>query len=182
MPDIDFNENYPLPKLDGATAMYPYYAAVYQDLYDSSLEQDIYLNCSSSQYAFDKLNEGKADILFLAGISDDQRKDYDFDFTVTPLCKDAFVFIVPFGNPVSSLSYNDLQKIYGSENSENWETYGGKDMEIELYKLVGENMGSNIALNEFLAVNENYDLYINTNGMVPMLFDVYRNGRGSMGL
>jgi phosphate transport system substrate-binding protein len=65
--DIDFDENYPLPKLDGATAMYPFYAAVYQELYDRNLDMSTYINCNSSEYAFDKLSEGEADIFIFGG-------------------------------------------------------------------------------------------------------------------
>jgi phosphate transport system substrate-binding protein len=180
-PDIDFDENYPLPKLDGATAMYPYYAAVYQELYGTDLNMDVYLKCNSSQYAFDKLNERKTDIVFLAGISDDQRENYDFDFTVTPLCKDAFVFIVPVDNPVFSLTTDDLNQIYSGERKY-WYTFGGRNTEILLYRLTGQNMGSNIALNEFLSFDVDENLYVSSpQGMGGMVYDVYMNGGGSLG-
>jgi phosphate transport system substrate-binding protein len=180
-PDIDFDEKYPLPKLDGATAMYPYYAAVYQELYDSSLDKDTYLNCSSSQNAFEKMNEGDADILFLAGISQFQIQNYSFPYTETPLCKDAFVFIVPFDNPVRSVTIKDLKEIYNG-SIENWNVFAKYDYTIELYKLMGRNMGSNIALTEFLGINENIINYrYEVSGMGPMIIDVYHNGGGALG-
>jgi phosphate transport system substrate-binding protein len=180
LPDIEFNRNYPLPKLDGATAMYPYYAAVYQALYDENTDKEKYLNCYSSEYAFNRLEKGDADILFLAGVSDYQRKTYEFSFTETPLCKDAFVFVTSYQNPVDDLSVSELKKIYTGE-AENWEEFGGTDLPIILYQLMGENMGSNIALSEYIGEANDMTIYEYTPSMSGMVFNVYRNGKGSLG-
>jgi phosphate transport system substrate-binding protein len=179
-PDIDFDENYPLPKLDGATAMYPYYAAVYQALYDENTDKSTYLNCHSSEYAFDRLEREDAEIVFLAGVSDYQRNSYDFSFTETALCKDAFVFVTSYQNTIKNLSIDDLKKIYTGE-AENWEEFGGSDLPIILYQLMGENMGSNIALTEYIGGANDMTIYEYTPSMVGMVFNVYRNGKGSLG-
>jgi phosphate transport system substrate-binding protein len=179
-PDIDFDKNYPIPKLDGATAMYPYYAAVYQTLYDENLDRNKYLKCSSSEYAFERLENYEADILFLAGVSDYQRENSDFAFTEIPLCRDAFVFVTSYQNSVRSLTIDEFETIY-TGNADNWKQFGGEDTPITLYKLMGKNMGSNIALSKFIGEAKDSGIYEQTYSMAGVVYNVYRNGKGALG-
>jgi ABC-type phosphate transport system substrate-binding protein len=112
----------------------------------------------------------------LAGISEDQSENYDFDFTVTPLCKDAFVFIVPVDNRVDSLSIDDLNEIYSGKSQNNWQVYGGDDMGINNTAPTTINIvnGSYPFIKEFVAVSRDDS----DNPNVQILIDWLRGPQG----
>jgi ABC-type phosphate transport system substrate-binding protein len=77
-----------LPRLDGATALYPLYSAFiraaypddpkieyfpYYDLRGDGPEFEAIAVCSTTSYAFENLVDGYADIVFLMGVSEEQR-------------------------------------------------------------------------------------------------------------
>jgi phosphate transport system substrate-binding protein len=63
---ISFTDNY--PKLDGATAAYPVYAAMAQELYKGLDEKTVgqYVTCSKTDEAYERLTNSDIDIFFCA--------------------------------------------------------------------------------------------------------------------
>ncbi|MDR0290252.1 MAG: substrate-binding domain-containing protein [Treponema sp.] len=151
---ISFTENYPI--LDGATALYPVYAAIVQELYkglgkkvqelfggleNKTFEQ--YLACSTTRVAYQRLIDGEIDIFFGAQPSQQQMeaaKEKGVELLLTPIAKEAFVFFVNKDNPVNSLTIEQIQDIYQKKVT-NWKTVGGRDEKIMPFQRP-ENSGS----------------------------------------
>jgi phosphate transport system substrate-binding protein len=167
--DLRLDSN--LPILNGATAMYPVYAAFVQAVYPrgdyssyragmnssasgNELRKLLKTNpvlCYTTEYAFDQLLAGDADIIFCYEPSAEQLQkaaDLGLSFSMTPIGKDAFVFCVNADNPVSNLTIADVKDIY-SGRVKNWKDYGGPDMEILAYQR-NENSGSQTALRSLM--------------------------------
>ncbi|RKQ34726.1 PstS family phosphate ABC transporter substrate-binding protein [Oceanobacillus halophilus] len=138
-----------LPKLDGATALYPVYAAFAQAVYPEEnypLEESEVVS-SQTSYAFDRLLRGEADIIFIAHPSEiqmNQAKQRGLDLTLTPIGQEAFVFFVNSKNPVNELTIKQIQDIYSGKIT-NWKELGGNDEEILAFQRP-EGSGSQTAL------------------------------------
>lgn len=140
---ISFTENY--PRLDGATAAYPVYAAIVQELYKGLDENTVkqYVTCSKTDVAYERLINGEVDIFFGAQPSKQQiedAKERGVEFSLTPVGKEAFVFFVNKDNPVDSLTLEQIQDIYQKKIT-NWESVGGKTERILPFQRP-ENSGS----------------------------------------
>ncbi|MCL1858073.1 MAG: substrate-binding domain-containing protein [Oscillospiraceae bacterium] len=142
-PDITFTEDY--PKLDGATAAYPVYGAIAQELYKGldEITAENYVKCTTTANAYERLIRGEIDILFGAQPSQQQiqsAREKGVEFTLTPIAKEAFVFFVHKDNPVSSLTLEQIQDIYQKKIT-NWKKVGGKSEKIMPFQRP-ENSGS----------------------------------------
>ena len=131
-PDITFTEDY--PRLDGATAAYPVYAAMVQELYQGLDEKTVrdYIACSKTDEAYQRLIDGEIDIFFGAQPSREQMeaaKANGVELVLTPIAREAFVFFVNKENPVAGLSVGQIQDIY-QKKIVNWSEVGGKDEAI----------------------------------------------------
>ena len=147
---ISFYDNYPI--LDGATAAYPVYAAMAQEIYKGLSELDWakdrktieqYIDCSKTDGAYERLIRGEIDIFFGAQPSKQQiesAKNAGLEFVLTPIAKEAFVFFVNKENPVSTLSFEQIQDIY-QKKIINWSIVGGNDEKIMPFQRP-ENSGS----------------------------------------
>ena len=129
---ISFAENH--PKLDGATAAYPVYAAMVQEIYKGLDERTVgqYVACSKTNEAYERLINGDIDIFFGAQPSKQQiesAKKKGIEFTLTPIAKEAFVFFVNKENPVSGLAHHQIQDIYQKKIT-NWSEVGGNTERI----------------------------------------------------
>jgi phosphate transport system substrate-binding protein len=133
-----------LPHLDGATALYPVYAAFTQATYrnnevdysaDQSYSPGSYATprdeqpvvCSTTSGAFANLFSGLTDVIFVMGVSEDDLKyaeSYGMELELTPIGREAFVFLVNERNPVDNLSVEQVKAIYSGEIS-NWHSVGG---------------------------------------------------------
>ncbi|WP_243297548.1 PstS family phosphate ABC transporter substrate-binding protein [Bacillus litorisediminis] len=138
-----------LPKLDGATALYPVYSAFAQAVYpekEYSLENSEVVSNQTSG-AFDRLLNGEADIIFIAQPSQgqmDMAKRMGIELHMTPIGREAFVFFVHSDNPVDELTIEQIQGIYSGKIT-NWNQVGGKDEEIRAFQRP-EGSGSQSAL------------------------------------
>ena len=133
-----------LPHLDGATALYPLYSAFVRatypeggyDPYDKEMSEESIVLCSRTSAAFESLIDGHADMVFLAGVSDEQRalaESRGLTLELTPVGREAFVFFVNRRNAMEGLSVEDIHRIYsGAVN--NWSEVGGKNAEIRAYQ------------------------------------------------
>lgn len=138
-----------LPRLDGATALYPVYAAFAQAVYpkkDYPLEESEVVS-SQTSYAFEKLLFDDADIVFIAPPSDEQlelAEEEGVKLKMTPIGREAFVFFVHANNPVDELTVEQVQEIYAGKVT-NWRDVGGENEEIRAFQRP-EGSGSQSAL------------------------------------
>ena len=153
----------PTIDMDGATALYPVYSAFVQvvypegkyDIYDFKYnEEDGYgqVTCTGTIEAYQRLIEGKTDIIFCAAPSQaqlDAAAAAGVELHLTPIGREAFVFFVHRDNPVDGLTVEQIQGIYTGE-IKNWKELGGKWQRIRPYQRA-ENSGSQSALLRLMA-------------------------------
>jgi phosphate transport system substrate-binding protein len=158
--DSKLKFDYNLPIIDGATALYPLYAAFVQAVYPkgeyyphSTWDSVNYVyippivGCSRTSEAYDKLINGEVDIIFCAAPSEDQinkARENGFTFNLIPIGKEAFVFFVNKRNPVSNLTTQQIRDIYSGRTT-NWNELGGKNKNIRVYQRE-KNSGSQTML------------------------------------
>jgi phosphate transport system substrate-binding protein len=142
-----------LPALDGATALYPVYAAFAQAVYP----EDEYANSknlvvwNTTPKAYDNLLQGKADIIFCAAPSASQRKqfyDNGINLMLVPIGREAFVFFVNKKNIVDNVTIENIQGIY-SGRIINWKELKGSNQKIRAFQRP-ENSGSQTALEKIM--------------------------------
>ena len=148
------------PRLDGATALYPVYAAFVQATYHEGYDERDYwpyksdsrVQCSGTIGAYNRLITGATDMIFAAGPSQAQleaAKKANVQLHLTPIGREAFVFFVNSKNPVTSLTVEQIQGIYTGEIT-NWSEVGGKNQAIRPFQRA-ENSGSQTALQQLMA-------------------------------
>ena len=151
---LRFSEN--LPRIDGATALFPVYAAFvqatyppqahYNDLWDTGI-----LKATTTRNAFTNLVNGEVDVVFAAAPSPAQiaaAAGQGKTFDLTPIGKDAFVFFVHRDNPVNNLTIEQIQGIYSGRIT-NWREVGGRNERILAYQRPADS-GSQTALEFFM--------------------------------
>jgi len=152
---IQISEN--LPRLDGATALYPVYASFVQAVYPSTESYHQYnqpagiVKCSTTPQAFTNLINDDVDIIFTAPPSQAQvatATEKGKTFHSTPIGRDAFVFFVNKNNPVSNLTIEQIQGIYSGAIT-NWSEVGGNNIAIIAYQRPPDS-GSQTALEFFM--------------------------------
>jgi len=196
---LKFKQDDKLPTLDGATALYPLYAAFAQAVYpenDYALETDEYrkrygnitspVSCTATIHAYQNLIYGNADIIFVAGPSKEQLKDVknkEFELVFTPIGKEAFVFFVHSENKVDSLTTEQIQKIY-TKDILNWKQVGGNFHFIRAYQRIKDS-GSQTAMINFmdgkaLAIPPRKDKFNDMGGIIKEAAS-YRNHGNAIG-
>ena len=142
-----------LPLLDGATALYPLYAAFAQAVYPEK-EYRLYdseVACRNTISAYKRLINREVDVVFVAPPSKEQAELAEREgvtFRYTPVGKEAFVFFVNAHNPVESLNIEQIQAIYSGE-IKNWKEVGGNDEFIRSFQR-NEGSGSQTAFLNFM--------------------------------
>lgn len=139
----------PLPILDGATAMYPLYAAFVQATYphNPNYLQDEIVMVSKTPEAYERVINGKADMIFVAAPSQrqmDLAKSKKVELEMTAVGKEAFVFFVHKNNPINSLTLEQIRDIYSGEIT-NWSQVGGANETIRAFQRP-QDSGSQTAL------------------------------------
>jgi phosphate transport system substrate-binding protein len=140
---ISISDNY--PRLDGATAAIPFYGAMAQELYKGLDRETVeqYVSCTRTNEAYERLINGEIDIFFGAEPSEQQQqaaKEKGLEFVLTPIAKEAFVFLVNKSNPIDGLSVEQIQDIY-QKKIDNWSAVGGNNEAIAAFQRP-ENSGS----------------------------------------
>lgn len=112
-----------LPRIDGATALYPLYAAFVQAVYPKgdyppySRTEPIVVSSKTGK-AYDRLFDNQTNIIFVAGPSDEQvarAESLGLTMQLTPIGYEAFVFFVNKSNPIDNLSIAQIQGIYSGQ-------------------------------------------------------------------
>ena len=123
---LKINEN--IPKMDGATALYPMYSAFAKAVYPKEMLEDVskgneILKCSTTTNAYYNIVTGDADIIFVGGPSKEQEefaKENGVELVYTPIGREAFVFFVNSKNPLENITIKQIQDIY-SGNITKWD-------------------------------------------------------------
>ena len=142
-----------IPVVDGATALYPVYAAFAQAVYPEKeyfpYEGEVMSNRTGQ--AYESLINGDVDLIFALAPSEAQKQRAETagkELSLTPIGKEAFVFFVNRGNPVDNLSQEELRGIYSGETTD-WSEVGGKRTKIRPYQRPADS-GSQTALEGFM--------------------------------
>jgi len=176
------------PVLDGATALYPLYASFVQSVYPEG-NYDVYRGpvfCSKTAGAYEKLSEGKADVIFCAQPSEAQLKhfiDNNIKLKLVPIGRDAFVFFVNKTNPVNNLTIEDIQGIY-SGRIKNWKEINGVNQRIRAFQRP-QNSGSQTILEKVMGdtpiVKPRRENVSNDMGTIINEVAAYRNFSNAIG-
>ncbi len=121
---LQFVDNQPV--LDGATALYPVYAAFAEAGYDeNAFSQDTVL-CTNTRSAYEAIISGERDVIFVASASEQQiaaAKAAGAELKFTPIGREAFVFLVGEDNPINNITYQQIRNIYSGKTA-HWSTLG----------------------------------------------------------
>ena len=179
-------------QLDGATALYPVYAAFVQATFPEG-DYPLYTSsgygrvaCSGTIDAYQRLIHGEADMIFAAAPSQAQLDDAEaagMELHLTPIGSEAFVFFVNSKNPVTGLSVEQVRGIYSGAIT-NWSQVGGKRQSIRPFQRA-ENSGSQSALQRLmgdlpLIEPEEEDRIAGMGGIISEVAS-YRNYRNAIG-
>lgn len=196
-----------MPRLDGAEAAYPIYSAFanacYEGIADIQTAEKAKLTDEDKHYttyrrggtpvcftntieAFKGLVDGDVDIFFGARPSAEQQKlaeDAGKTLVLTPIGKEAFVFMVSNANPVDGLSSEQIRAIYSGECS-NWLSVDGLPVPILAFQRP-ENSGSQTMMKYFMGDTELKKPleveYIGGMGMTIRSIATYQNKLSAIG-
>lgn len=136
------------PVVDGATAFLPFYQEMTARMLGVSNEEaGEYLLCSTTDYAYPYLWQGKVDLIFCLRPSEEQvaeARENNVVFEEVPFANEGFVFFVNKNNPVDDITAEQLHDIYSGKIT-NWKELGGNDEEIIAYQRT-EGSGSQTGL------------------------------------
>lgn len=141
-------------RLDGATALYPVYAAFAQAVFP---ESDDYVpfhstvECNGTIDAYQRLINGEVDMIFAAAPSQAQLEAAEhagMELHMTPIGSEAFVFFVNSKNPITGLTVEQVRGIYTGAIT-NWFQVGGRRQSIRPFQRA-ENSGSQSALQRLM--------------------------------
>lgn len=143
--------------MDGATALYPVYAAFAQAVFPEQLASGYHyynstVRCTGTVEAYQRLIDREVDLIFAAAPSQaqlDAAAAAGVELHLTPIGKEAFVFFVNSKNPVTDLSVEQIQGIYSGAIT-NWREVGGDSQSIRPFQRM-ENSGSQSALERLMA-------------------------------
>ncbi|MBR7174341.1 MAG: substrate-binding domain-containing protein [Clostridia bacterium] len=182
-----------LPRMDGATALYPVYASFAQAVYPDLNGLEGYkirqtVSCSTTGWAYEKIVDGECDIIFVAGPSEEQESyaaEKGVELVYTPIGKEAFVFFVHPDNPVDNMTLEQIRSIYSGKTTK-WEQFGVKGLGKILAFQRDEGSGSQTALERFVmrdtplmpADKENV---LSAMGGIVEQVSPYRNHRNAIG-
>ncbi len=125
------------PAMDGSTANLPMMAEVMSGVCGISLEEAENLTgCTKTSNAWYNITNGVADILLVYEAAEETKAEVEasgVELEITPLGRDALVFINNEKNPVNNLSQQQLVDIYTGRIT-NWKEVGGEDQDIIAYQ------------------------------------------------
>lgn len=180
--EISFTSDF--PKMDGATALYPIYAAFANAA--GYVDYDEYVQCNKTSSAYENIVNGVKDIIFIAEPSEEQKQyaaENNVELIYTPIGREAFVFFVNSKNPLEDISLEDIRKIYSGEIT-NWEELNVRNLgEIKAFQR-NEGSGSQSALIRLMEgreIIEAPETVINDMGGIIKKAADYKNFKNAIG-
>ena len=127
------------PRMDGSTANLPMMAEIMSRVCGITLQEAEELTtCTKTSNAWSNVANGNADILLVYEAAEDTKEYLEAvgtELEVTPVGRDALVFINNEQNPVDNLTQAQLIDIYTGKVT-NWNEVGGEDLDIIPYQRV----------------------------------------------
>ena len=179
-----------LPKLDGAMAFYPLYAAFVESVYPEgeypSYSEGGLVMMHDTDTAYTRLIGGETDVIFEPAPTDEQQIQAEkagVELTVTAIGKEGFVFFVNEKNPINRLTTAQVRGIYSNKVT-NWRDLGGNNSTILAYQRKRDSR-SQQAMKQFM---DHHELmkpvteaeFENSYGHVQQLVE-YRNHKQAIG-
>ena len=128
--EYTLNPDRSFPRLNGAYALYPIYAAMAQGLYPRDIAQQYnQIRTDGSDVIYDELLKGERDLIFALAPSKKQAEEAEqagVEYELTPFCMDAFVFFVNADNPVDNLTTEQIRGIYSGRITD-WKEVGAPE-------------------------------------------------------
>ena len=148
-----------LPRIDGATALYPVYSSFVNSVYPkesmdfdgNDFTEKSFIQKTGTTEAYKRLADGKTDIVICAGPSEkqiDYAKSKGVEFEMVPIGYEAFVFIVNKDNKVDNLTVEQIRDIYRGKYK-NWNELGGSNTRLVPIQRA-EGSGSQTAMLKFM--------------------------------
>lgn len=176
-----------LPIIDGATAAFPVYSAFVNAVYPNTTKlNDGVFVYNNTVGGYKKLAERKTDIFIGAAPSKEQIKyaeECGTTFSYTQIGWEAFVFFVHKDNPITSLTSEQIRKIYSGEIT-NWNQVGGNDEQIVPFQR-NEGSGSQSMMLRFMGdeklIEPDKDTMVGFMGGIVDEVATYKNQTSSIG-
>jgi len=144
------------PKVDGSLACIPLMEALIQAVTgcDQATAEESLTDFSNTNPSYRALTDGRADLILSYEASTQTKENLNNleGLDLTPVGRDALVFIVNSGNPVESLTTEQIHDIYTGA-IQNWSEVGGNDVEIKAFQR-RENSGSQTLMRLLLMGDE----------------------------
>ena len=177
-----------LPKLDGATALYPIYSSFAKAVYPvkNYNQNNSEVMCNTTVGAYKNLIDGNVDIIFVARPSQaqlEEAKRKGLKLKLTPIGKEAFVFFVNTKSNVTGLSTKQIQDIYSGQST-NWKEFGGRNQNIRAFQRPKDS-GSQTMLQKLMAgkslmVAPKIDVISGMDGIISSTAN-YKNYKNALG-
>ena len=147
-------EEYPV--VDGSLACIPLMEALIQAVTgcDQATAEESLANFTNTNPSYSALMNGQADLILSYEASNETKEKLENlkGLDLAPVGRDALVFIVNSGNPVDSLTKEQIHDIYTGK-IQNWSEVGGNDIEIKAFQR-RENSGSQTLMRLLLMGDE----------------------------
>ncbi|MBP3901249.1 MAG: substrate-binding domain-containing protein [Blautia sp.] len=144
------------PKVDGSLACIPLMEALIQAVTgcDQTTAEESLADFTNTNPSYSALKDGRADLILSYEASAETKEKLENlkDLDLAPVGRDALVFIVNSGNPVDSLTKEQIHDIYTGK-IQNWSEVGGDDIEIKAFQR-RENSGSQTLMRLLLMGDE----------------------------
>ena len=115
-----------LPKIESASAFYPFSANLVQNIYSKdSYSKDLFQLVSTSQ-AFSDIIEGKTDIIIATEPSDEQKeqiKKSGVELEFEAIFLEPLVIFLNKNNTINNLNIEEIKKIYYDDSDNKFNTY-----------------------------------------------------------
>lgn len=187
-PELILTED--LPVLNGSAALFPLYSAVVNMVYPETIpdlnQKKSPFRYTNTEQAYKELLSGKTDIAFSEKPSEEILKSAEkkgVELELIPIGAEAFVFFNNRGNPVESLTQEQLRGIY-SGRIVNWSEVGGDDVEIIAFQRNKGN-GAQNRLEEFMGktqlMESQQEYQLDTDDGITESASTYTNHKGAIG-
>ena len=153
IPQMSYEE---YPEVDGSLACVPLMEALVQAVTgctQAEAEESL-SGFSNTNPSYERLRTGEADLILSYEASGETKEKLNGleGLDLQPVGKDALVFFVNAGNPVESLTKQQIHDIYTGK-IRNWKEVGGNDAPVKAFQR-GENSGSQTLMRLLLMGDE----------------------------